>query len=144
MSDNLTLSNSTVRILAIEDDDVDREVYTRLLSRTLRKGRTYLLTFAASKEKALKHSVTGNIDCILVDYKLPGKLPGFTGLEFIEELYENGTDSLAPVILVTGGAIEELVTSAKRVGATSCLSKESLSTKCLEESIINAINNAHR
>ena len=58
-----------LRILAVDDDDVDRDFMVRMLNRT---GKGYLVETAQSIDDARSELSQSEFDCVLLDYNLNG------------------------------------------------------------------------
>ena len=74
------------------------------------------------------------IDCVLIDYRLPDA----NGVEVLEELTEVNRNNV-PLILLTGMGDELLVAEAMKKGASDYLPKKGLDGKTLAHSIRNSI-----
>ena len=118
-----------LRILLVDDDEVDRLAVKRLLRQTRfdatveeRTDRASALTFGP-----------GSFDCVLLDYNLPGT----DGLEVLHEIRAKG-DSV-PVIALTGQGDEEVAVALMKAGASDYLNKNSLTAERLERSLRYAL-----
>ena len=126
------VSLDRVRLLVIDDDDVDRERVVRLVGQSPMRAET---TEAASSEEALALLKICEFDCVVLD----NQLPDGTGAELLTALRTNA-DSSCPVIMVTGAGDEELAAEVMRAGAADYLSKSRLSTDTLCRAITRSIN----
>jgi DNA-binding NtrC family response regulator len=72
---------------------------------------------AHSVPEALQALATGNVDLIISDYRMPG----LTGLEFLELLQQEGYD--VPLIMLTGYATIEHAVAAIKAGAVDYITK---------------------
>jgi diguanylate cyclase (GGDEF)-like protein len=118
-------------ILVIDDDETDRMNVQRLLDSEDVNANVHEASDCSSGIAKMK---SNNIDCVLIDYKLPDA----TGLEVLEELRGvNGNN--VPLILLTGVGNEQLATEAMKKGASDYLSKSKLNGESLVRSINNAI-----
>ncbi len=118
-------------ILVIDDDEEDRMNVQRLLDSGGVNAKVHEASDSSSGIAKMKSS---NIDCVLIDYRLPDA----TGLEVLEELRGmNGNN--VPLILLTGMGNEQLATEVMKKGASDYLSKSKLNEENLIRSIKNAI-----
>jgi diguanylate cyclase (GGDEF)-like protein/PAS domain S-box-containing protein len=118
-------------ILVIDDDETDRMHVHRLLDS---EGMNANVHEAFDSSSGIAKMKSINIDCVLIDYKLPDA----TGLEVLEELRGmNGNN--VPLILLTGMGNEQLATEVMKKGASDYLSKSKLNGESLVRSIKNAI-----
>ena len=88
-----------LRVLLVDDDEVDRLAVLRLLRRTHFDAAVRECTDAAS---ALAAAADGGFDCVLLDYNLPGT----DGLSLLREL--RARRETVPVIALTGRGGEEV------------------------------------
>lgn len=100
-----------IRILLVDDDDVDRESIRRYFRRL---NLPYVLETAASETEALEALDKGEFDLILLDYNLQTA----TGFDILPHTGNT------PVIFVTGGGSEEIAVRAMRQGAYDYLVKD--------------------
>lgn len=108
---NHPVNHQNIRILLVEDDDVDREA----VERNIRKSQTsYSLQTAASEPEALDALKREDFDVVLLDYDL-GTSTGLDILPFTGE---------TPVIFVTGSGTEAIAVEAMRRGAYDYLIKD--------------------
>ncbi len=106
------MTDNTLRILLVDDDDIDRMSVTRHIRQN---SLPYEVKSASSENTALDQLKKHAFDVILLDYNL-----GVTrGLDLLP--YTNGT----PVILVTGAGSETVAAEAMRKGAYDYLIKDS-------------------
>lgn len=119
------MADRTVSILLIEDDAVDREAVVRLLD------SGYSLHFAPTGKDALKILDSIQIDCVLLDYRLPD----VDGLDLLKICVQRNM----PVVVLTVEEQAEIIVAAMKQGAQDYLVKRQLSKPSLEYAIINAI-----
>src|SRR4051812_24636790 len=109
------------RILIIEDDRVDREIYRRCLNHS----GTLQFEFAesASAGGGIELARSWRPDCILLDFNLPD----VDGLEVLPRL--RGQDGRLPcaVVMLTACGGEELAVNAMKGGAMDYLPKGQVS-----------------
>jgi PAS domain S-box-containing protein len=125
----------TMRILVIDDDEVDRAAVRRALARS---GLAGALVDEASDAATAFSILTPNgdhhsFDCILLDYELAGD----TGLDVLRRLRADG-DHVATVML-TGHADPAMAASLIKAGATDFLTKKGLTPERLEQTIRAAV-----
>jgi PAS domain S-box-containing protein len=100
-----------IRILVVDDDDIDRETIRRYFRRS---NLPYVLETVESETEALNILEKNEFDLILLDYNLR------TATAF-DILPHTGN---SPVIFVTGGGSEEIAVQAMRRGAYDYLVKD--------------------
>lgn len=114
-----------VRLLLIEDDEVDRELVSRLL------GQTYDITEVSRGSDGLALVAGDPPDIVLLDYRLPD----MESFEILDRFHAEGI----PVIVLTGEESPDVIVSAMRRGAQDYLLKWHLSKVALEQAIDNAL-----
>lgn len=119
-------------LLIVDDDDVDRLAIRRVLREA--QVDAHILE-AATPEEAMA-ALSERVDCVLLDYHLPGS----TGLELVSRFRER--DETLPVIALTGQGDEQLAVALMKAGAVDYLSKQLLSPDRLERSIRHALGAA--
>lgn len=100
-------------ILLVEDDEVDRELYGRLLW-----YNGYGLLHAADGESAIALALEARPDVILLDMLLEGEL---TGLDVAVRLRSEGLD--VPMIALSAVKREEFGSAIEEAGITAYLEK---------------------
>jgi len=125
-----------VRILIVDDDDVDREKLRRMLAKSDFPAE---VVEAESGKSAMEAIRQAPFDCILLDYHLADGL----GTDFIKQINaEKGGG--CPIILVTGVGNEMVAVQAMREGVYNYLSKHSLNMDDLCETIEDSLRQANR
>lgn len=122
---------STVKVLIVDDDDVDRERLTRMLTA---QNQDFYTEEADSVESALEALDQTSFDCILLDYRL-GTYTGLDALRLIKARQQ----TFCAVIMITGLGDESVAADAMRKGATDYLIKGKLERSQLLRSISNAM-----
>src|SRR5687767_13594336 len=120
----------TLRVLLVDDDEVDRLAVTRLLRKTHFDAIVHECTDPAS---ALAAVSSGGFDCVLLDYNLPGT----DGLSLLREL--RARSETVPVIALTGQGGEEIAVELMKAGAADYINKNTLSLERLERSLRYAL-----
>ncbi|MBK1990824.1 PAS domain S-box protein [Sphaerospermopsis aphanizomenoides BCCUSP55] len=126
-----------VTILLIDDCAEDREVY----SRYLRQDSLYtyrILNFETTTE-AIEFCQQERPDIILLDFLLPDG----DGLEFLEELRQNFSNSQSAIIMLTGQGDEITAVRAMKAGVQDYLVKGQLTRQILQNAIHQAVEKMH-
>ena len=101
--------------ILIVDDDADTRAR---LERTLREsGDGFDVRHAASAKEALARVTGADVECVLLDYRLPDA----DGLSCLRELRRVRPD--VPVLMVTGSGSEEVAVEAMKGGAADYVVK---------------------
>ncbi len=104
------------KILFVDDE----QFFLDSMRNRLRKSaREWDLDFADNVDSALRKTDTTDYDAIVSDIRMPGK----TGLEFLEILKSSPHTRDIPVIILTGSGDLELKRQAIGLGATDLLNK---------------------
>lgn len=123
---------SPVRILLLEDSDLDAELID---SQLRRGGIAAIMVRTVNREEFVAALERADVDLILSDYQLPG---GFDGLSALR--IAHGTAPELPFILVSGMLGEELAIEALQEGATDYVLKQRLAR--LPGAVTRALNEA--
>jgi PAS domain S-box-containing protein len=124
-----------LRMLVVDDDDVDRERVRRLLART---PQQFEIEEACSGAEALAWVRNSTFDCVLLD----NHLGDYEGAELLPKIHAESTHS-CPIIMVTGVGSEALAVQALQTGAADYLAKMHLNTESLTRSVSRSIEH-HR
>jgi signal transduction histidine kinase len=124
------MTEATMNILLVDDDEVDRLAITRAL-RSAGVDATLEEADSVSAADAALRSRT--FDCVLADYQLA---PG-DGLDVLDKVRQAGLET--PVIILTGQGSEQTAVELMKAGATDYLSKRTLSGDRLLQSVRYAI-----
>ncbi len=128
------MSTASLKILIIEDNEVDTELYQRLLN----KSQNYHFEFvlASSAKQGLKRYKKTLPDCILVDYNLPD----INGLEFVAELNHvvNG-ENLPAIVMLTGLGSTQIAVEAMKSGVFDYLIKCEITEFSLTQTVEAAV-----
>lgn len=128
------LPEAPIRILIIDDDRADREIYKRCLA--LSASGKFDFAEADSAAAGFQMSQSWPADCILLDYNLPDQ----DGLEMLRWL--RGSTGRAPcaIVMLTAFGGEELAVKAMKAGVTDYLPKGRVAADTLSHTIVNAID----
>ncbi len=118
-----------VRILMIDDDQVDRRVVSRAL------GSDYVVTEAENGHQARESFDSAPPDCVLLDYNIPGT----DTLELLDRFRPH-----APVVMLTGQNDIGAAVAAMKAGAQDYLSKNDFTAERLDRAIQRSIDKADR
>jgi len=119
-----------LRILLVDDDEVDRLAVKRLLRRA---GIAAEVEERTDRNGALAALEKGPVDCVLLDYRLPPS----DGVALLRELRDRGVG--VPVVALTGQGDEEVAVELMKAGAADYLNKNSLTAERLERSLRYAL-----
>jgi signal transduction histidine kinase len=118
-----------LRVLLVDDDEVDRLAVKRLLKQTRFEATVEEATDRKTAIAALRPDA---FDCVLLDYNLPGA----DGIEMMKEIRAG---DVVPVIALTGQGDEEVAVELMKAGAADYLNKNSLTAERLERSLRYAL-----
>src|SRR5215211_7561680 len=119
-----------LRILLVDDDDIDRLAVKRLLREAAIHAEVHERT---DRHSALATAAEERFDCVLLDYRLPGT----DGVSLLRELRSKGL--AAPVVALTGQGDEEVAVELMKAGAADYLNKNTLTAERLERSLRYAL-----
>ncbi|MEO7219350.1 MAG: ATP-binding protein [Gemmatimonadaceae bacterium] len=117
---------TTLRVLVVDDDEVDRMAVRRALKAS---GIETVVTEADSAEKALKCLEAAWYDCALLDYRMPGS----DGLEVVRKA--RARSILVPFIMLTGFGDEQTAVELMKAGAADYIPKSMLTPERLAQSL---------
>lgn len=125
----------TAIVLIIDDNEIDREIFHQYLLADTQNN--YEIFEAEHATEALDLCQRIQCDLILLDFRLPG----MSGLEFLQEQQrQQSTTTIPTVIMMTGVGDEALAVRALQAGAINYLPKQELQA----EELIQAVQNALR
>ncbi|BDM78881.1 hybrid sensor histidine kinase/response regulator [Acaryochloris marina] len=122
--------DETLKLLVIDDDEVDRMAVRRAL------GKTNLevdLSEAEDGEAALSLLKNQQFDCIFVDFLLPDR----DGLSLAKQLQRLQVDT--PFVVLTGQGDEQIAVDVMKAGAADYLAKHRITPTTLARTIRSAI-----
>jgi|GEM_PF-5815446 len=115
-----------IKILLIEDDDIDTMAFQRLLKKSSLEYQFLNTGDAASSTELLEKE---NVDFIFLDYQLPGS----DGLSLLKEIKSKYPDIIITVLTSQGD--EKLAVEMMKAGAYDYYAKSELSVDLLEKII---------
>jgi signal transduction histidine kinase len=122
------------KILLIDDNEQDRQLYRRFLGKQLGHERVEI-TEAASGAEAVTQFRAVQPDCVLLDYNLPDT----DGLDLLIKLKELAPLNGLCVVMITGGGNEALAVRALNTGALDYLVKQQFDPELLGKTVRHAI-----
>src|SRR4028118_1960944 len=120
----------TIKILVVEDDEVDRMAMRRALKTA---GVSVEMVVAVDCKSAISTLNEQTFDCVLLDYRLPDG----DGLSLVQEVRAAG--SKVPLIVLTGQGDEQTAVELMKSGASDYLAKSKVSPETLSRSVRNAV-----
>ena len=120
------MADQALKILVVDDDNVDRMAVRRALNAS---GLNVSVTEVDSAAGALKKLSNEHFDCALCDFRMPGT----DGLEVIRAARDKGI--LTPFIMLTGFGDEETAVELMKAGAADYISKAQLTHDRLAQSL---------
>lgn len=115
-------------VLIVDDDEVCREEIYRLL------GTSFQFYEAATGSEALQTLTTQQVDCVLLDYRLPDS----DGVNLLLDFAELDVS----VVMMTAEGSEQIAVEAMKRGAHDYLVKSTFTENTLKIAIENAIKHA--
>jgi PAS domain S-box-containing protein len=127
------MTRPTRTLLLVEDSPEDRGTYRAFLGEDRESDYTFLEAEVA--EEALELCRTHAVDCVLLDYHLPG----MNGLEFLQRLRGGEGHAVPPVVMLTGRGSERTAVQALKAGADDYLVKSDVTPQSLFRAVRNAL-----
>ncbi|MBJ7539320.1 GGDEF domain-containing response regulator [Marinomonas transparens] len=128
------LQDTPLKLLIVDDDDVDRERIRRML----RKAKINAsISEASSIEDSMTYLNKDEYDCVIIDYRL-GAISGLSLLNMIR----TKLGSHCAVIMITGLGSENVAAEAMRLGASDYLQKNQLNDVQLVRAILSSVHRA--
>jgi signal transduction histidine kinase len=119
-----------LRILVIDDDEVDRMAVRRALTKS---GLQFEVQEAESGQAAIAHLKQESFSCVFLDYRLPDQ----DGLTLIQTVRNDRIP--VPMVVLTGQGDEQIAVDLMKAGATDYLAKSRISPELLTKVLQNAI-----
>ena len=123
----------TYTILVVDDEPNFQNSMKRLLHLMQDDATGFNVLGASGGEEALKLLSAETVDCVLMDYQMPGG----SGTEWIRRIRE--VNNHVAVIMVTGLGSEQVAVEAMKSGATDYLVKGSITPENLLRTILTAV-----
>jgi DNA-binding NtrC family response regulator len=121
-----------IRVLMVDDSPDDRELFRRMLLRTVKAELAFHEAEDGAEANELLRTIP-DLEVILLDQKLPGA----SGLILMHDWQENYPD-LPAVVLITGHGGERVAVEAMKLGACDYISKHD----CTPEELAHAVRHA--
>ena len=121
---------STLKILIVDDDAVDRMAIERSLLKT---NLQFDLREAENSESAVHILKSVEFDCVFLDYWLPDQ----DGLHLVKTL--KGMGLTVPLVVLTGQGDEQIAVDIMKAGASDYLSKSRISPERLARILQNVV-----
>jgi signal transduction histidine kinase/DNA-binding response OmpR family regulator len=121
---------AAVRVLVIDDDQVDRQIVRRGLARA---GVDASVDEAEGAADALSLLAANPYDCVFLDYHIPGG----DGLTLLRGIREAGLQ--VPVVMLTGHGDEQVAVELMKAGAVDYVPKSTVTPERLATSLRYAV-----
>jgi len=130
----MTAEPQQLRILVVDDDRIDREIYKRCLKEIA--NPSFEFAEAESAAAGIELAKSGRPDCILLDYDLPD----MNGLEVLDGFRSDSGSLPCAVVMLTAFGGEALAVQAMKAGVTDYLPKRQVSVESLTFTVTSAIH----
>ncbi len=124
-----------IKVLIVDDDEVDRENYKRLLNKI--SEQQFYVHEAMNAQEGFKAITRAIPDCILLD----NNMPDMDGIDFVQQLKSQYPEVIIPIIMLTGQGNEEIAAQAVRLGIADYLIKDKVNDDTLRRSILSTLQN---
>lgn len=115
---NAPVTRKRIRLLLVEDDQIDRLACRRALAN--HPDYDFELIEAETGHEGVRQAHAHRPDLVLLDYHLPD----LDGLDFLAELQREGDEMPVPVMMLTGADSAGVAVEAMRRGARDYLVKD--------------------
>jgi signal transduction histidine kinase len=122
-----------MRVLIIDDDELDRRAIKRALKRS---GLTFEVHEASDARSGIALAQASSFDCVLLDFRLPD----MDGLAVVKKLAELNQNVAPAIVMLTGEGDEHIAVEALKSGIQDYLPKSSLTEAALGRAISTAVN----
>ncbi len=129
------LSNNTIKVLIVDDDEDDFFITSDLISQI--KDNNFKIDWCYNYNQAIDLIKSQSYNIYFVDYRLGIK----TGLDLLKEAYKIQCEQ--PIVLLTGKGNKLIDVEAMQTGATDYLIKSELSVDKLERCIRYSLERAN-
>lgn len=126
------IEERTYVILIVDDDENFRRGLKRQFG-LMKTDFAFEILESSSGAEAVAVLKERQIDCVLIDYNMPGG----SGLEWLSRIFEINSEQA--VIMITGVGSEEIAVEAMKHGIMDYLVKGSIASESLERAIVNTI-----
>jgi len=126
-------SRLRLKILIIDDEVVDREIFKQYLDADQPGAFSY--AEAASGREGLKKLGTFQPDCVLLDFQLPD----LDGLKMIRLLHDGREFLPCAVVMLTGIGSEQIAVEAMKLGVMDYMAKGPASSQALSRTVASAV-----
>ena len=123
----------TYTILTVDDERNFRSGMRRLFHVMRDEDTTFTVLEASGGEKAMEILTAENVDCVLMDYQMPGG----NGIEWLQRMLE--VKNHVAIIMVTGHGNEQVAVEAMKMGAVDYLAKGAITPETLLRTVMNAV-----
>lgn len=124
------MDNNPVKILLIDDDDVDRMIVKRALKSA---EFPHILTESTDAVSALHNLTHNHYDCVFLDYLLPGT----DGLKLLKDVRSNGVKT--PIVIITSQGDEKIAVEMMKAGASDYVVKTQITAQSISQIVRNVI-----
>jgi signal transduction histidine kinase len=124
------MDNDLLKIMIVDDDEVDRMVVHRAIHKAEIQAEIYEVEDCASAMSALRSQP---FDCVFSDYRLPDR----DGLALVQMMRQEAL--LTPIIVLTGQGDEQIAVDLMKAGASDYLNKSKISPSRIAQMLRNAV-----
>jgi two-component system cell cycle sensor histidine kinase/response regulator CckA len=121
------------KVLIIEDNPIDREMYSQCLSDAW--GADLSVALESTGSSGIRRQQSFKADCIVLDYNLPD----MNGLEVLDALKDGVGFSTLPVVMLTGVRDERVAVEAMKRGVMDYVPKGPHAAESLAYAVENAV-----
>jgi light-regulated signal transduction histidine kinase (bacteriophytochrome) len=119
-----------MHLLIIDDIQADHDIAVECLEDA---GGAYRFYHAYSVEEGLEICRAQPIECVLLDYHMPGQ----NGLEMLKQLAQG--ERMMPVIMMTGEGDEFVAVTAMKLGSQDYIPKKTITPSALKRAVDRAV-----
>jgi len=132
-SQNNELTGFRLKLLIVDDEPVDREIFKQYLDAD-RPG-AFIYAEAETGREGLRKREHFNPDCILLDFNLPD----LDGLKMVRLLLDSRETLPCAVVMLTGTGNEEVAVEAMKLGVMDYMAKGPASAYALSRTVASAV-----